>query len=212
MKYWDASGIVPLLVRQARTAEMERLLAQDSSVMTWWGTPVECISAIRRLVREERLAEEDARHAEQRLDALRDGWNEVLPGDACRRTAERMLRVHPLRAAAALQVGRGAGCRGSRSESAGDGLPGSTPGRSRTQGGVPYSTCIQSKDDDQGATRSLHGHLSHRGTRRREGFRAVFAVAGTLDVPHSGVTMAQSIPDWSSACAAVARRVRCWIL
>ncbi len=32
MKYWDASGIVPLLVRQARTQDMERLLAQDPEV------------------------------------------------------------------------------------------------------------------------------------------------------------------------------------
>ena len=27
MKYWDASGIVPLLVKQARTQDMEQLLA-----------------------------------------------------------------------------------------------------------------------------------------------------------------------------------------
>ena len=29
MRYWDASGIVPLLVRQARTQDMERFLKQD---------------------------------------------------------------------------------------------------------------------------------------------------------------------------------------
>ena len=29
MKYWDASGIVPLLVRQARTREMQRILEED---------------------------------------------------------------------------------------------------------------------------------------------------------------------------------------
>lgn len=35
MRFWDASGIVPLLVRQARTRDMERLLAQDPAVVTW---------------------------------------------------------------------------------------------------------------------------------------------------------------------------------
>ena len=104
MRYWDASGLVPLLVRQARTRDMERLLAQDPAVVTWWGTPVECLSALMRLVRERCLEAADVRAAERRLQALREGWDEVLPGEACRRTAERMLRVHALRAADALQL------------------------------------------------------------------------------------------------------------
>lgn len=104
MRYWDASGIVPLLVRQARTHDMERLLAQDPAVVTWWGTPVECLSALMRLVREGRLTAEDGRDAERRLQELHNGWDEVLPTEACRRAAERMLRVHALRAADALQL------------------------------------------------------------------------------------------------------------
>jgi len=104
MKYWDASGIVPLLVRQARSQEMEQILIRDPEVVTWWGTPIECLSALMRLGREGRLAAEEVRHAERRLGVLCDGWDEVLPGEACRRVAERMLRVHPLRAADALQL------------------------------------------------------------------------------------------------------------
>ena len=104
MRYWDASGIVPLLVRQARSHDMERLLAQDPALVTWWGTPVECLSALMRLVREGRLTAAGGRDAERRLNELRNGWDEVLPGEACRRTAERMLRVHALRGADALQL------------------------------------------------------------------------------------------------------------
>jgi uncharacterized protein len=104
MMYWDASGIVPLLVRQTRTEDMARLLVQDAAMVTWWGTPVECLSALMRLFREGRLKAEGMRAAERRLLELRNGWDEVLPGEACRRTAERMLRVHPLRAADALQL------------------------------------------------------------------------------------------------------------
>ena len=44
------------------------------------------------------------RDAERRLHELRDGWDEIVPGEACRRIAERMLRVHALRAADALQL------------------------------------------------------------------------------------------------------------
>jgi predicted nucleic acid-binding protein len=104
MRYWDASGIVPLLVRQAQTQEMERVLAQDAVIVTWWGTPVECQSALMRLVREGQLGAAEVCAAERRLRELRDTWDEVLPGEVCRRTAERMLRVHALRAAEALQL------------------------------------------------------------------------------------------------------------
>jgi predicted nucleic acid-binding protein len=104
MKYWDASGIVPLLVRQARTPDMVRILGQDPVMVTWWGTSVECLSALMRLVREGFLTADNLRDAERRLHELRNAWDEVLPGEACRRTAERMLRVHSLRAADALQL------------------------------------------------------------------------------------------------------------
>ncbi len=41
----------------------------------------------------------------QRLDSLAAAWDEVHPGERIRRTARRLLRVHPLRAADALQLG-----------------------------------------------------------------------------------------------------------
>lgn len=104
MKYWDSSGLVPLLVRQVRTADMTRILEEDAEIITWWGTAVECVSAVMRLTREGRLTVPAAAAAERRLQALRSGWNEVAPGDVCRRMAERMLRVHALRAADALQL------------------------------------------------------------------------------------------------------------
>lgn len=104
MRFWDASGVVPLLVRQGRSEDLERILVQDPVMVSWWGTPVECLSAIMRLVREGHLEEGQVRDAERRLQELRQGWDEVLPGEACRRMAERMLRVHAMRAADAMQL------------------------------------------------------------------------------------------------------------
>jgi len=104
MRYWDASGIVPLLVEQSQSREMEKLIEQDPDIETWWGTSIECFSALMRLVREGRLNSSGAQAAERRLRELRKGWNEVLPTEACRRAAERMLRVHPLRTADAQQL------------------------------------------------------------------------------------------------------------
>lgn len=104
MRYWDASGIVPLLVEQSQSREMEKLIEQDPDIVTWWGTSIECFSALMRLVREGRLNSSGAQAAERRLRELRKGWNEVLPTEACRRAVERMLRVHPLRAVDAQQL------------------------------------------------------------------------------------------------------------
>jgi predicted nucleic acid-binding protein len=40
----------------------------------------------------------------QRLQQLSAGWHEIDPSDEIRETASRFLRVHPLRAADALQL------------------------------------------------------------------------------------------------------------
>lgn len=102
--FWDTSGIVPLLADEdgtrAATAEFER----DPSMVVWWGSSIEAVSAIARREREEFL---DARHvvaATERLAALRASWEEVQPSERVRRMATRIVRVHPLRAADALQL------------------------------------------------------------------------------------------------------------
>ena len=104
MRFWDASALVPLLVEQAATDRMRALLAQDPDLVVWWATPVECGSALARLARD---VEDDAQglgHAAAVLDELSAGWIEVAPTEPVRRQALRLLRVHALRAADALQL------------------------------------------------------------------------------------------------------------
>lgn len=50
------------------------------------------------------LSARDVTMAHARLRALGESWNEVQPQARVRSTAERLLRVHPLRAANALQL------------------------------------------------------------------------------------------------------------
>ena len=104
MRYWAASAVVPLLVRQRFTSAMEERLAEDADLITWWGTSIECYSALMRLVREGHLGLNEQGLAERRLRELREGWEEVMPGETIRRVAERLLRLHVLRAADALQL------------------------------------------------------------------------------------------------------------
>lgn len=104
MKFWDASAVVPLLVAEPPTAALLAMLEQDPLVLVWWGTPVECTSAVARREREGALSPADSARALDRLRSMADGWQEVLPTDAVRATAQRLLRVHPLRSADALQL------------------------------------------------------------------------------------------------------------
>lgn len=104
MRYWDTSAIVPLLLEDTQSPRMTGLLKEDAVIITWWGTEVECVSAIARLEREEKLNHRSATTALQRLQELNSAWNEIQAGDLLRQTAKRLLRVHPLRAADALQL------------------------------------------------------------------------------------------------------------
>jgi predicted nucleic acid-binding protein len=104
MRFWDASAIVPLLMTEAATKTVQRLAAADPVMLVWWATEVECASAIARLERDGALDPRAAIEAFDRLKRLADGWHEVDASDTVREAAVRFLRVHPLRAADALQL------------------------------------------------------------------------------------------------------------
>jgi predicted nucleic acid-binding protein len=104
VKFWDASAIVPLLMTEPTTRAVQTLAAKDTGMLVWWATEVECASAIARLERDGALTEAAVRDAFQRLTQLGTGWHEVDPSDSIRETAVRFLRVHPLRAAYAVQL------------------------------------------------------------------------------------------------------------
>jgi hypothetical protein len=57
-----------------------------------------------RRVREDDLTVAGERQARDVLDALATVWTEVLPSGPLRASAERLLAVHPLRAADAFQL------------------------------------------------------------------------------------------------------------
>ena len=104
MIFWDASAIVPLLVAERMTRRMQALAVQDSDMLVWWGSQVECISALARLERDDALDAKGIELAANRLKQLADGWHEIEPSEIVRESALRFLRVHPLRAANALQL------------------------------------------------------------------------------------------------------------
>jgi predicted nucleic acid-binding protein len=104
MKFWDSSAVIPLLADEPTRKSMLQILQQDPQVLIWWGTPIEIASALARLEREKSLSADEVSAALSIARRLADSWHEIVPSDAVRRTAERLLRAHPLRAADSLQL------------------------------------------------------------------------------------------------------------
>jgi predicted nucleic acid-binding protein len=104
MNFWDSSAILPLLVAEQSTPEMQNLYERQPEMVAWWATPVECVSALARLEREGQLEVAAVSQAIRQLDTLRQSWHEVQPIDPVRQVASRLLRSHSLRAVDGLQL------------------------------------------------------------------------------------------------------------
>jgi uncharacterized protein len=104
MRFWDSSALVPLLVSEPDTVRRAAALRSDPVQAVWWGTQIECESALQRRLREGVLDATAIRQARTRLTALAVAWSEVPPTAAVRTLAIRLLRTHALRAADAQQL------------------------------------------------------------------------------------------------------------
>jgi len=104
MRFWDSSALLPLLTDEPTRERLMARLEEDTDVLTWWGTPVEIVSALARRERETALTADEVSNTLAALHALAASWHEIVPSDSVRRTAERLLRTHPLRAADSLQL------------------------------------------------------------------------------------------------------------
>lgn len=104
MRYWDSSALLPLLVLEPTTPAMQALAIGNGELLTWWTSRVEAASALARLARDGGLDAATHQATLARLARLAQGWAEVVPSEAVREQAARLLRLHPLRAADALQL------------------------------------------------------------------------------------------------------------
>jgi predicted nucleic acid-binding protein len=108
--------------RQARgffvPSDAERWIAEDGAVVAWTLTFVELVSALRRQVREGGASEAIARQAEELAGELLARAHVVSDVDGVKTIAVRLLRVHALRVADALQLGAAVAWSGGRPEGA----------------------------------------------------------------------------------------------
>ncbi len=104
MRFWDASAIVPLLVFENSSRLLQSHYAENPALLVWCLTPTELLSALYRKSREGDLDGSRLATARRRLELLRGDWVEIQNLDRVRERAERLLAVHPLKAADSLQL------------------------------------------------------------------------------------------------------------
>jgi uncharacterized protein len=104
VRFWDASAVVPLLLEQPATRHVRRLIQEVPAAVCWWGTAVECASAVGRLRREGSLSAADESDVQAQLDEWLTACFEIQPTARVRTAATRLVRVHPLRAADVFQL------------------------------------------------------------------------------------------------------------
>lgn len=105
MKYWDSSALVPLFVAEKSSKLLRTIYSEDTAVLSWTLSDIEVDSAFSRLSREGAASREDLETAASSFEAFWRGVHVVALVDAVKTRARRLLRLHLLTAADALQLG-----------------------------------------------------------------------------------------------------------
>ena len=87
MKYWDSSAVMPLLLDEPFSGSVYTTMRGDNEMVSWWGTPTECCSALARVRCENGITTEDEQMLRSRLDELVEFWNEKVIRSVPRRGA-----------------------------------------------------------------------------------------------------------------------------
>ena len=101
--YWDSSALVPLCVFQPQTVAAQVLYAKYK-IVTWWATQVEIVSGLARLTRAGAMTQQQFLLSKPFVQNLASGWLAVHESASIAPNACRLLELHPLRAADALQL------------------------------------------------------------------------------------------------------------
>jgi hypothetical protein len=104
VKFWDSSALVPLIAEERLSASCRKLWRSDPQMVVWALTRIEMASAVRRKERARELGEKDVGLALRLLEKLADRWTEVDALTPVRDRAERLVSVHPIASADALQL------------------------------------------------------------------------------------------------------------
>jgi predicted nucleic acid-binding protein len=105
VKFWDTSALVPLVIEEPATPAVRQLVADDPEVVVWMLTSVELFATLARLGRASEGLQDLVAGIRHDLVTLFRASVSVTHVEGVRRRAERLVSVHALSAADALQLG-----------------------------------------------------------------------------------------------------------
>jgi predicted nucleic acid-binding protein len=101
--FWDTSALIPLCITQPQSPRAEIFYAQYG-IVAWWATEVEICSGLTRLRRMGSIPPEQFLAGNRLAEQLNRGWLPIHESASIAPNACRLLELHPLRAADALQL------------------------------------------------------------------------------------------------------------
>lgn len=104
MRFWDTSALLPLVFDEPSSPELRRLAAADEAPVVWMLSSVELLSALARVERTSRGLDDLLSGVRRDAIELVRRCRPVTHVDAVRQRAERLVSVHALTAADALQL------------------------------------------------------------------------------------------------------------
>ena len=96
--------MIPLIFEEPASPVMKELLMEDTGMVVWWETWVECSVTVSRLRREEILDDSSQDETRATLDRLSANWQEIEPTVGLRLLTMLISKAHPLKAADCLQL------------------------------------------------------------------------------------------------------------
>lgn len=104
MRFWDSSAIAPLVIGDRFSEAVLTLYQSDPRMTVWCLSEVEVWSAVTRKRHEGAIGSPGMRIAREHLKRFSEHWIEINDVPAVARRARRLLEVHRIRAADAMQV------------------------------------------------------------------------------------------------------------
>ncbi len=104
MRFWDSSALVAIVVDEKTSGRIREISNEDQERAVWVLSEVEALSGLWRRCRARELTDDARENALRDIDVILGNATVIDDFSAVTERARRILALHPLRAADALQL------------------------------------------------------------------------------------------------------------
>lgn len=104
MIFWDTSALLPAFFLEPTSQVMQELYTQMSPKTIWTLTPVEFITALARLEREQKLTPQAKQEIRSHFEFVLPTFDLITDIETVKNRACKIVNIHPLKSSDALQL------------------------------------------------------------------------------------------------------------